>query len=282
MSGITGKKIRLGRMLNRETGRALCLAFDHGMQLGPISGFEEPAKVIEQALEAGIDGIILTPGLMAKFGGQFAYRTAPTVILRLDQTSMWRSPAQLGYEQGLNRLIATVEEAVALGADAVITYLFVGHSDPAIEARNFEDCAAVARECRRLGILHVVETMVSRHRPAASIYDPEHIAMHTRIGAELGADILKTDWSGDRDSFARIVHSAQAPILVAGGPQLDQGDSAVLALVADVVASGAAGILFGRNIVQSQSPLRMLRALRAIIHDGASVEQAVELLAAKH
>ncbi|MEZ5592269.1 MAG: fructose-bisphosphate aldolase [Gammaproteobacteria bacterium] len=271
MTGYIGKQIRLGRMFSNNTGRAICLAFDHGMMLGPIQGFEDPGRIIDYALEAELDGIILTPGMLSKFADRFSSKQAPSVILRLDQTSMWRAPEQLGYQHNHNRLIASVEDAVALGVDAVITYLFVGHLDSTIEAENFEIYASVAAQCRKLGILHVVETMAARNGQADNVFDPRYVAMHTRIGSELGADIIKTDWSGDTDSFSRIVNSTQAPILVAGGASIGN-DNEVLQLASDVVSSGAAGILFGRNIVQSSKPLQLMRALRAVVHDNARPE----------
>jgi DhnA family fructose-bisphosphate aldolase class Ia len=272
MIGQIGKRIRMSRMLHADTGRAICLAFDHGMMLGPIKGFENPAAIIDAAVLSGVDGIILTPGMYARYADRFASKQAPCVILRVDQTSMWRSPEQLGYQHNRNRLIASVEDAVAMGADAVITYLFVGHKDPAIEAENFEICADVAAQCRRLGVVHVVETMAARKGLAENVFDPQLVAMHTRIGAELGADIVKTDWSGDRASFASIVGTTTAPILVAGGASIGN-DRDVLMLAHDVIESGAAGILFGRNIVQSVDPLRLMKALRAIVHDGARPEE---------
>jgi DhnA family fructose-bisphosphate aldolase class Ia len=157
-----------------------------------------------------------------------------------------------------------VEEAVALGADAVITYLFMGGKDPEEESQTVGITGEIAVEARRWGIVHVVEAMgifggiVDRD-------DPEVVGFCSRIAGEMGADVIKTNWTGSAESFAPVARQSLAPVVVAGGPRLD-GDDAVAAYADAVVRSGAKGVMFGRNVFQPTDPPRLRKRLCARIH----------------
>jgi fructose-bisphosphate aldolase, class I len=274
MAGHIGRQVRRSRLIDPATGRGFCIAFDHALQIGPFAGGEHPEAMLETMALAGVDGVILPLGTALRLGGGLARRGAPAMILRLDQTTMWRQGTPLAYRDGATRLVASVADAVALGADAVITYLFFGHADPALESRSFEDCAAVNAAARAAGMPHIIETMAARGGLAADVFDADLIAWHTRIGAEMGADIIKTDWPGSAEALRAITGSLPVPVLVAGGAR-DGTDAAALRFVAEVMAGGAAGILFGRQILQSTRPLALMKACRAIIHGGATAEAAM-------
>ena len=279
MLGHVGKQLRAARLIDPRTRRGFCIAFDHALQLGACAGLERPEETLEQMAEAGVDAVILPVGSAARYGARLARRDGPALILRLDQTTMWREGSPLAYADGHSRLVATVADAVALGAEAVITYLFVGHNDPALESRAFEMNATVNAAAREAGIVHIIETMGARGALAKDVFDPAFVAFHARIGMEMGADIIKTDWPGSAAGLRPVTASLPIPVMVAGGAS--QGsDDATLALVAEVMDSGAAGILFGRSIFQSTNPLGVMKACRAIIHDGASIAAAKDILRA--
>lgn len=272
MPGMMGKEKRLSRLVDPKTGRGFCIAFDHALQLGTCAGVERPEETIDQMIEAGVDAVILSLGSAMRYGRRLAQRGAPALILRLDQTTMWRGMPR-AYADGHTRLVAKVEDAVAVGADAVITYLFVGHDDPALETAAFDVNAAVNADARRTGIVHIIETMGARG-PAANPFDPALIATHSRIGMEMGADVIKTDWPGSAAALRPIAAAVPVPVMIAGGPS--QGsDRLALEFVDEVMAGGGAGILFGRAIFQSQNPLAVMKATRAIIHGGAPVADAM-------
>lgn len=273
----TGQQVRMSRLINPTTGRGFCIAFDHALQFGTSQGNAHPEAMLELMAEAKVDGVILSLGTALRVGPLLARRGGPALILRLDQTTMWRQGTPLAYRDGSTRLVASVADAVSLGADAVITYLFFGHNDPALESKSFEDCAAVNAAARAAGMPHIIETMGARGGLAGDVFDPDFIAFHTRIGAEMGADIIKTDWPGSAAALSRITASLPVPVLMAGGPR-QNSDRATLQLVADVMHGGAAGILFGRAIFQADNPLAVLKACRAIIHDGATVDAALALI----
>ena len=277
MDTVLGKRRRLGRLLRGDTGRALCLAFDHGLHLGTTPAVADVPKVLRFACAAPVDGMILSAGVVMRYGAEFLCGAdAPAVILRLDHTSMWRTGPPFPADVGHTRLVASVEQAARLGADAVITYLFVGHQDPDLESRSFETNARVGAEAQRLGIPHVIESMAARGGTAADPFDPDVVAAHTRIADEIGADAIKTDWPGSAQAMARVSAAVSAPILVAGGPSLND-DAAVVRITAEILDGGGRGLMFGRNIFQANQPDRLLRRLRALMHDGVPLDQALVL-----
>ena len=262
MSSQTGKARRLARMFRSGSGRMLCVPLDHGMQVGPIAGIADPAPAIDVAVAAGVDAVIVNPGLFLRFSHRFA--GGPAVILRLDQTTMWRVGTTTGYHDTHTRLVATVEDAVAMGAEAVITYLFTCNNRPEEETRCFEICGRVAQECRRWGLVHVIEAM-GANGGFCDRENPGLVALNCRIAGEMGADIIKTDWTGSPESFAPVAAHSVAPVAVAGGAGLADDDR-VVAFAEDAVAAGARGLMFGRNVFQASDPAGLLRRLTDVVH----------------
>lgn len=261
----TGKARRLARMFNRKSGRMLCVAFDHGMQVGTIPGNEDPARVLDAVAEAGVDAVILNPGMMVRHGHRLA--GGPAVILRIDQTTMWREGSKAAYPDTHQRLVATVEDAVSLGAEAVITYLFTCNNLPDEETRSFEINGQVASDCRKWGIVHVIEAMASRGG-FVKFDDPDIISLNCRMAGELGADIIKTDWCANEARFAQITQQSLAPIALAGGPARPDIDD-VAQYARATMKAGAKGLMFGRNVFGRNDLVATLRQLTAIVHDGA-------------
>lgn len=276
MPAMIGKEVRLSRLIDPATGRGFCVAFDHALQLGALPGLEHPEATLDLMAEAGVDAVILPLGSALRYGRRLARRGGPALILRLDQTTMWREGTALAHADGHERLVARVEDAVALGADAVITYLFVGQNDPALESRAFTDNAAVNAAARATGMVHIVETMGARHAKAADVFDPAFVADHTRVGVELGADVIKTDWPGSAAALKAITSSLPVPVMMAGGAR-GASDRATLELVAEILAGGAAGVLFGRALFQADAPLAVMKAARALIHGGVGVDEALAI-----
>jgi fructose-bisphosphate aldolase, class I len=273
-----GKQIRLSRLFSHPDGRAVVLAFDHGLQLGPMLGTVDLRAGVQLAVDAGFDGIILSPGALARSTDIIAGRNRPAIILRLDQTTMWRLGGRFSQDEGQTRLIAGVDDAVQLGADAVLTFLFTCHEDPTLETRSVEIVAQTASAARAWGMPLVVEPMAARQGRVKTPFDGEVIAMNTRIAVELGADVIKTDWAAGVEDFRQVVLGAvDTPILVAGGPRLES-DLNTLALVRDLLSAGARGIMFGRSLFQSPHPLALMKAVRAMVHEHLGFDDAVAWL----
>ncbi len=272
-----GKTIRLGRVLDPRDHRAAVVAFDHGVHLGMIPGNADSGPMLEALTEAGADAFLVGPGVARAYASVFTGRGAPGLILRLDWTNRWRDPDKLGYQEGRGRLLASVEDAARLGADAVLVYMFIGYQDPAAEAQQVETVSRVAQDCEALGMGCIIEPMPRGLLVGDNPYNADYIALGARMACELGADILKTDYSGSADTFRRVVEASFRPILIAGGPKTATNREA-LEMVRGALDAGASGMFIGRNVFQAPNPSLMMRVLRGLIHDGTSVDDALRAL----
>lgn len=252
-----GKSRRLSRLFGHSSGRMLCVPIDHGMQVGTISGLEDPSRLIGILADSGVDSVIVNPGLLRKHAKLL--ERIPSIILRLDQTTMWRAGSPLGYDDTQTRLLMSVKDAVEMGADAVVTYLFTCAKNPVDETRCFEICGDVNTQCRELGMPHVIEAMAA-NGGFAKADDPDVVSMNCRMAGELGADVIKTDWCG-ANGIQRAANQSIAPVCVAGGAK--SGDAQALADIAGAaVANGATGVFFGRNVFQREDVGLTLRLIR--------------------
>lgn len=272
-----GKTIRLGRVLDPRDNRAAVIAFDHGVHVGHIPGNSNPGAMLELLAEAGADAFLVGPGVARTYASVFTGRGAPGLILRLDWTNRWLEADQLGYKEGRGRLIASVEDAARLGADAVLVYMFLGYQDPDAEAAQVEDVARVAQDCEALGMGCIIEPMPRGLLVGDNPYNADYIALGARMACEFGADVLKTDYSGSADSFRRVIEASFRPVLIAGGPKTSTQREA-LEMVHGALVAGACGMFIGRNVFQAQDPARMMRVMRSMIHDDLSVDAALAAL----
>jgi class I fructose-bisphosphate aldolase len=254
-----------------EVGKKqLVVAMDHGRAMGTVAGLEDPGQVMDAVIEAGADAIMTSFGVIKRFRERLIGRV-PT-LLRVDGgPSLYREDWLKNTEW---TLLHTVEDARALGVDGVCTMVFIGAP---VETATLEITAEVAGECLKDGLPLMVEALPC---PCERILDPndaDAMASACRIGFEHGADVLKTYATGSAESFRKVTASCPAPVLIAGGPRMDS-DRAVLDVVRDTLDAGGRGVVFGRNIWQSAQPARMIRALRHLIHDDGTVDEAAELL----
>ncbi len=270
-----GKKIRAGRIFNQRTNRAVIVPMDHGMPLGTIPGLTSSMETFRKVAEAGADAVLMAPGQARMCQARFVGKEAPSLILRLDWTNLFRSvlPATTGSEA----LIARVDDAVRYGADAVITYFFVGYEKDEAETYNLENVARIARECEKLAVPFFVEPMARGKRIKGNEYDPQYLKLHVRMAAEIGADYIKTDYTGDPDSFKEAIRGCPVPVLIAGGPKLETARE-TLEMAKGALEAGAVGVIFGRNVIQAPDPSALVKALRLIVHEDGSVEDALKLL----
>lgn len=258
-----GKQLRLNRIFRTPGSRALIVAYDHALQLGPIDGTEEPAPQVARFVEAGVDALLVSIGTLRASVASLLVPHPPALIVRLDWTNVWYSPGAAQSGEFRSCLVSSIEHALRNGADAVVTYLFLGSGDSAADAAEIARNAQVAEECDRVGLPHIIESM-ARGRDVADPSDPAWIRRHTRMAAELGADLIKTDYTGDPDSMREVVRRCPAPILLAGGPR-QSSDDAALALVRGAADSGAAGVIFGRNVFQAADMMGFLRRSRQLL-----------------
>jgi class I fructose-bisphosphate aldolase len=265
-----GKKIRLNRVLGGAKPRALVVAFDHALVLGPIPGTEDPLGKIRQFAQANVDALLLNLGLIPQFANSTISGPIPALIARLDWTTVWSAVGQNGSGALHSSLLARPEDALRHGADAVLTYLIVGTGDAEFEMKEITRNAEVARECERVGIPLIVESL-ARGKGVQNPGDPNWLNLHTRMAAELGADAVKTDYSWDTASMRSVVEKCTIPILVLGGSR-HATDKHALDVVREVAAAGAAGVFFGRNVFQADNISTFLAQARAALDGEATAE----------
>jgi DhnA family fructose-bisphosphate aldolase class Ia len=263
-----GKKIRLSRILGGSEHKALVVAFDHVLALGLIAGTEDALGQIQRFAEAKVDAILLNLGLIQRFVDSAVSGPLPAFIARLDWTTVWSSVSNNWQAKPRSSLLAHPEDALRHGADAVLTYMVIGTDDADFERGEIARTAEVARECERVGIPLIVESL-ARGKNVAHPGDLKWLNLHTRMAVELGADAIKTDYSGDPVSMGAVVRACPVPILVLGGSRQSSDENA-LEVVRGSVAAGAAGVFFGRNVFQAANMESFLQTSRAVL-DGRDV-----------
>jgi len=274
MSHLAGTQLRLGRILNPDTGNGIVVAIDHGLFIGPLPGVENVDSAVRALLPGNPDAIQMTPGTARACLGHFRGKDKPGVVIRLDATNIWRkSPAP---KEGYYVQVASVRDAVQLGADAVVTFLFAGYDTDAQEADNLSALSAIAAEARVNAIPFIVEPLAIQ-KGANVVRDFEIMKLIVRMASEIGADVIKADYPESRQQFEQLVSLSSVPILVRGGPKMDS-DKDMLQMVKDAMDAGARGIVFGRNVWQHANPAGILHALAAIVHKGSSVKDALAMI----
>jgi 2-amino-4,5-dihydroxy-6-oxo-7-(phosphonooxy)heptanoate synthase len=272
--------IRMGRIVNGEDGRSLVGTVAHGLLRGPLAG-EEPSdqlgRAAREAADAGLDALLVSPGTLSRFAPELAGRDAPGLIACLEWTSQFRDGPPLGGgAEPRSSILGTVEDALRLGADGILTYVFLGWDDPEAEARHVAANAALSRECERLGVVRMIEVMVrGRAITRADEVRATYIANAARIAAEIGCDLVKAEWPGSIEGMAEVVRACPVPVLVAGGGLLAAPE--VVGMVQDALHGGALGFVIGRNIVQAEDRIGLVQQLAGVVHDGVpNVVERVE------
>ncbi|MEM3852029.1 MAG: 2-amino-3,7-dideoxy-D-threo-hept-6-ulosonate synthase [Methanomassiliicoccales archaeon] len=261
-----GKQIRLERIFERTSGTALIVPMDHGISEGPLRGIEDIRKTVQEISEGGATAIVLHKGLVEH--GHRGYGKDIGLIVHLSAST------RLSPVPNTKRLVTTVEEAIQLGADAVSIHVNIGaEGDDAM----LEDFGRVEEECRYWGV-PLLAMMYPRGKDIKNPYDVDVVKHVARIGAELGADVVKVNYTGDPETFKEVVRGCPAPVLIAGGPKLNS-DIEVLRMTKGAMEAGARGISIGRNIWQHEDPRRMTHALASIVVKGSTVEEAEKVLA---
>jgi fructose-bisphosphate aldolase/2-amino-3,7-dideoxy-D-threo-hept-6-ulosonate synthase len=267
VSGLSqiGKAIRLERIMNRDTGRTIIVPMDHGVSLGPVPGLIDMADMVNKVAEGGADAVLGHIGL--PLYGHRRYGRDIGLILHLMGSSV------LSPDPNNKVMVMTVEEALVIGADAVSVHINVGaETDPEM----FRILGQVSRQCMRWG-MPLVAMMYPRGKKVKSEHDVDAVKLAARIGAELGADIVKTNYTGDIDSFKEVVEGCQAPVIIAGGPKMDTQED-VLQMAWEAMQAGSAGASIGRNVFQAPDPVKMVRALHRVVHEGWNAQEAKRVL----
>jgi class I fructose-bisphosphate aldolase len=250
----------------RENGRSLVVAMDHGSGLDVYPALARPADVLDAVVSGGADAVLTTLGMVKEFTSAFG---SVGIILRVDGGS-----TQLARGSFECNLLHSVEDALRLGADAVACMGFPGTP---LEAQTLGNLALLAGQCEAWQVPLMAE-MLPGGLMSSELRTPENIRLAARIGVELGADFIKTEFVGPPDQFQLVTQHCYRPVLVLGGAKVDD-ELTLFQMVRSSLDVGAAGVVIGRNVWSHPRPRTMVQALRQMIHHDASVTDATEILA---
>lgn len=260
-----GKAIRLERIMDRNNGRTVIIPMDHGISVGPIYGLIDWKATVNAVAEGGANAIVQHKGLV-ETGHRGSGKDVGLIIHLSASTSLAPDPNS-------KTLVCTIEEAIQFGADAVSIHINIGAED---EKSMLNDFGAISREARKWG-MPLLAMMYTRGPKIKSQYDPEMVKHAARVGAELGADIVKVPYTGTPDSFRNVTEGCFVPVVIAGGEKMDT-DEDVLRMVKGCMEGGGAGVSIGRNVFQHREPTRMVKAISQIVYADVSVEEALTIL----
>jgi fructose-bisphosphate aldolase / 2-amino-3,7-dideoxy-D-threo-hept-6-ulosonate synthase len=273
MSAITGKTIRLNRLIQKETNTCLIVAIDHGMT-SPVflSGLYDTSSRVKESIEGGANVLMLSRGTVKKYCGHFHRDTSLALML---------TASAAGRPDGaLITPIGSVEESLRIGADAVVVYVaLAGENEP--EAITF--ISEVGEACEELGMPLIAEAEYpNAYQSLESMSQSlgvDYLKRNARLCAELGADIVKVNWSGDAKSFGEVIKACDRPVVLAGGSLIS--DEELLTRMEAARNVGACGCSVGRNVFQSSKPQAVTEALSRIFRDKWTSKQALEELKEK-
>ncbi|POG57331.1 2-amino-3,7-dideoxy-D-threo-hept-6-ulosonate synthase [Haloferax marisrubri] len=253
-----GLSARLERI--STDGRYLIVPMDHGITLGPVTGLVDIESTIDGITRGGADAVLTHKGTAPRVHPN---KNGKGYIVHVNGSTV------IGPDENDKRLTGTVEDALRVGADAVSFHINVGS--------NYEpdQMTQLADLCSRAADFGVPVLAMSYARgPGIDEQDPEALAHAVRLAEEVGADVVKTAYSGDAESFGRVVEATRLPVVIAGGSR--GTDRETVEMVRGTMDAGAAGVSMGRSIFQHENPEAITRAVSAVIHDDADADTALE------
>ncbi|WP_424000551.1 class I fructose-bisphosphate aldolase [Haloarcula salina] len=254
-------------LLDTDSGNAVVVALDHGIGMGAMDGFEDPQATLDAVLAGEPDGVLVGPYFAERFADTFAASSTDVLV-----TADFVSPSsQPGEDVGpwVQANAFDTDRLLACDPVGVKSVLAFGRQNRRAFERNVEYVTEITESLRGTGVPHLVETVLwGKEVPDRFETDPQYVANACRIGWELGADVLKAPYTGDRESFEPIVANAPVPVMILGGPA-SGSVRAMLDDVAGAMAAGARGIVMGRSVWQTEDPAAVIDALDGIVHDGA-------------
>ena len=261
-----GKKIRLERIIDRNSHKTVIIPMDHGVTVGPIEGLADMRTAVSNVVAGGANAILMHKGIV-RAGHRGTGRDVGLIIHLSAGTSLSPDP-------NAKELVCTVEEAIKLGADAVSVHINLGAET---DREMLQQLGQVGERCMEWQ-MPLVAMMYTRGSKIKDEYDAGNVKHAARVGAELGADIVKVVYTGSVESFAAVVEGCTVPVVIAGGPKMGS-DEEIFNMVQGALEAGAAGVSIGRNAFQHKNPTKMVQALSKMVHEVASIEEAAAILA---
>ena len=260
-----GKKIRLERIIDRDSRKTVIIPMDHGVTVGPIEGLADMRTTIGKVVAGGANAILMHKGIV-RAGHRGTGRDVGLIIHLSGGTSLSPDP-------NAKELVCTVEEAIKLGADAVSVHINLGAET---DREMLKQLGQISERCLEWQ-MPLVAMMYTRGPKIQDEYDVQNVKQAARVGAELGADIVKVVYTGSVESFAGVVEGCPVPVVIAGGAKM-RIDEEIFNMVDGSLQAGATGVSIGRNAFQHDDPTKMVQALSKMVHHNASVDEAIQTL----
>lgn len=256
-----GKEVRLSRLFNKKSGNSVMVAMDHGAVIGPVKGIIDPNKTVSILAKEKPETFFMPVGILKKVYKNFITNDIP-YIAAIDTCTF------MGPEPDYFYVSDTVEHAMAYGATAVSAHILVG---PEKTTDMMKGLAQIARDCDDLGM-----PLLAIMYPWGfdNNFDVKYVKWAARIAAELGADLVKTFFTGSKESYQEVIESSPLPVLLSGGDKTDN-PLAFLEILKTCIDTGAKGVAVGRNVWQDEDPARILRAVMKVVHEGLTPEEAL-------
>ena len=260
-----GKRIRMERIMDRNSGKTVIIPMDHGVTIGPMAGLSRVEEAIHAVASGGANAVVIHKGLV-RMGFPISGKDVGLIVHLSASTKM--SP-----DSNCKIIVCTVEEAMKLGADAVSVHVNLGAED---EKAMLRDLGTIAREAMEWG-MPLLAMMYTRGPKVEKEYDVKWVKHAARVGAELGADIVKVVYTGSPETFREVIEACCVPVVIAGGEKMGN-DQDILEMVKGSVVAGGAGVSIGRNVFQHKEPAKIVQAICKIVHNGSGVKEKVKKL----
>jgi len=253
--GTTARLSRIG-----TDGRYLIVPMDHGITMGAVEGLKDIESTIDAITDAGADAVVTQKGIAPRVHPN---KNGAGYVVHCNGST------EVGPDENDKRPTASVTDAIRAGADAVSFHINVGST---YEAEQLTELAELTSDAAEYGM--PVLAMAYARGPGVDEHDPEALGHAVRLAEEVGADVVKTAYSGDAESFEHVVESTRLPVVIAGGSK--GTDRETIEMVRGTVDAGGAGVSMGRSIFQHDDPAAITQAVAAVLHDDAAVDTALE------
>lgn len=253
-----GRRARLDRI--GTDGRYLIVPMDHGITMGAVTGLKDIESTIAAVTRGGADAVLTQKGIAPRV---HEHKHNAGYIVHLNASTT------IGPNENDKRSTGTITDAIRAGADAVSFHINVGSE---FEREQIEQLGTLTGEASEYGM--PVLAMAYARGPGVDEHDPDALGHAVRLAEELGADLVKTAYSGDPDGFEHVIESTRLPVVIAGGSR--GTDRETVEMVRGAMDAGGAGVSMGRSIFQHDSPEAITRAVATVLHDDADVDTALQ------
>ena len=256
-----GKERRLRRIF-REDRKTVIVPMDHGISIGPVTGLINMQETMNNLSMGGVDAVIIHKGIAKNVD-----------VKRMGLIIHLSASTELCPDPNWKVQMTSVKQAIKMGADGVSIHINIGASN---ECNMLVDMGKIADECEDFG-MPLLAMMYPRGPNIKNSHDVDLVKHIARLGAELGADVVKTNYTGSLETFREVVKGCPVPVVIAGGSKA-KTDEDLLKMVLESIQEGGVGVSIGRNVFQDQKTTLMVKALSAIVHNNSTIEDALRIL----